>query len=86
NVDIDEEFALISGVIPSRYVRGRKLQFKIEIIDLINSSSLHLLRVKGSKSGFRNLVHVVSFVIKQEEMATNVRRSAAYNFVGERTS
>ncbi|GEQ67050.1 hypothetical protein JCM33374_g713 [Metschnikowia sp. JCM 33374] len=86
NVDIDEEFALISGVIPSRYVRGRKLHFKIEIIDLMRSSSLHLFRVKGSKSGFRNLFDVVSFVIKQEEEANNVRTSTAYNFTGGRAA
>ncbi|KAM3122273.1 hypothetical protein CJJ07_001593 [Candidozyma auris] len=69
NVDVDEEFALISGVVPSRYARGRKLHFKIEVIDLVNSSSLHLQKVKGSKTGFRNLVQVVDFVIKSEEDA-----------------
>lgn len=82
NVDIDEEFALISGTIPSRFVKGRKLHFKIEIIDLVNMSSLHLLKIKGSRSGFSNLVDVVSFVIKQEEEANNMRKSAAYNFSG----
>lgn len=86
NVDIDEEFALISGVIPSKFVGGRKLHFKIEIIDLVNSSSLHLVRLKGSKSGFRSLVDVVSFVVKQEEEANNVRKSAAYAFVGEKVA
>ncbi|OBA23387.1 Pkinase-domain-containing protein [Metschnikowia bicuspidata var. bicuspidata NRRL YB-4993] len=84
NVDIDEEFALICGSIPSRFVRGRKLHFKMEIIDLVDLSSLHLLRVKGSKSGFSNLVDVVTFVIKQEEEATNVRKSTAYAFVGQK--
>lgn len=70
NVDIDDEFALINGVVPSRFARGRKLVFKIEVIDLVNSSSLHLLKVKGSKTGFKNLVDVVDFVIKKEEETT----------------
>ncbi|PSK39717.1 hypothetical protein C7M61_001522 [Candidozyma pseudohaemuli] len=70
NVEIDDEFALISGVVPSRFARGRKLVFKIEVIDLVNSSSLHLLKVKGSKTGFKNLVDVVDFVIKKEEETT----------------
>lgn len=86
NVDIDEEFALISGTIPLRFVKGRKLHFRIEIIDLVNSSSLHLLKVKGSSSGFQNLLDVVSFVIKQEEEANNIRKSTAYNFVGMKMS
>ncbi|WPK24617.1 hypothetical protein PUMCH_001896 [Australozyma saopauloensis] len=74
-VNIDEEFALISGVIPSKYVRGRKLHFKIEIIDLSNSSSLHLLKIKGSPKGFQNLVNVVTFIIQQEEAAADHRMS-----------
>lgn len=74
-VNIDEEFALISGVIPSRFVKGRKLHFKIEIIDLSNSSSLHLLKIKGSPQGFENLMQVVTFVIRQEEAAANNRKS-----------
>lgn len=81
-VDIDEEFALISGVIPSKFARGRKLHFKIEIIDLVNSSSLHLLKTRGSRTGFKNLVKVVLFVVKQEEEASNVRRESGYNFTG----
>lgn len=84
NVDVDEEFALISGIVPTRFARGRKLHFKIEIIDLINSSSLHLLKIKGSRTGFKNLVGVVTFVVKQEEEATNNRKSKAYNFSGFR--
>lgn len=67
NVDIDDEFALISGVVPSRFARGRKLVFRIEVIDLVNTSSLHLIKTKGSKTGFKNLVDVVGFVIKREE-------------------
>lgn len=74
-VNIDEEFALISGVVPSKYVRGRSLHFKIEIIDLSNSSSLHLLKIKGSPSGFQNLMQVVTFIIRQEEAAANHRLS-----------
>lgn len=84
NVEIDEEFSLISGVVPSRYARGRKLYFKIEIIDLVASSSLHLLKIKGSKTGFQNLVRVVAHVIKQQEEATDVRRSTSYKFSGHR--
>lgn len=82
HVDIDEEFLLISGVIPSRYMGGRKLQFKLEIIDLVNSLTLHLLRVKGLARGFRNLVRVVSYVVQQEEEANNVRNLVAYKFSG----
>lgn len=67
NVEIDDEFALISGVVPSRFARGRKLVFKIEVIDLVNTSSLHLIKTKGSRTGFKNLVDVVNFVIKREE-------------------
>lgn len=74
-VAIDEEFALISGVIPLKYLRGRKLHFKIEIIDLSDSSSLHLLKIKGSPKGFQNLMDVVTFIIKQEEAAADNRKS-----------
>lgn len=81
-VDIDEEFALINGVIPSKFARGRKLHFKIEIIDLVNTASLHLLKIKGSRTGFKNLVEVVQFVVKQEEEASNVRRESGYKFSG----
>lgn len=84
HVEIDEEFALISGVIPSKFARGRKLHFKIEIIDLVNSSSLHLLKIKGSRTGFKNLIEVVSFVIKQEEEANDLRRSSGYKFDGHK--
>ena len=35
-VTIDEEFGLITGVIPSKFSSGRKLKLKIEVIDLIN--------------------------------------------------
>lgn len=83
-VDIDEEFALINGVIPSKFARGRKLHFKIEIIDLVNTSSLHLLKIKGSRTGFKNLVDVVQFVVRQEEEASDVRRKSGYNFSGYR--
>lgn len=74
-VNIDEEFALLSGVIPSKYLRGRKLHFKIEIIDLSNSSSLHLLKIKGSPKGFQKLMDVVTFIIRQEEAAADHRKS-----------
>lgn len=86
NVEIDEEFALISGVVPTRFARGRKLHFKIEIIDLVTTSSLHVLKIKGSRTGFRNLVQVVTHVVKQEEDATSVRRSTIYKFSGRKSS
>lgn len=86
NVDIDEEFALISGVVPSRFARGRKLHFKIEIIDLVTTSTLHVIKIKGSRTGFRNLVQVVKHVVKQEEEASNVRNSTIYNFNGRKSS
>jgi serine/threonine-protein kinase HSL1 (negative regulator of Swe1 kinase) len=82
NVDVDEEFGLISGVIPSKFAHGRKLKFKFEIIDLINSSSLHLIKVKGNDKGFKSLINSVNFVIKHEEEATNKRKSNLYQFSG----
>lgn len=85
NVDVDEEFGLISGVVPSRYARGRKLHFKIEIIDLVTASSLHLLKIKGSRTGFGNLVKVVQHVVKQEEEALSSRNSGPYKFHGHKS-
>lgn len=82
NVEIDEEFALISGVVPTRYARGRKLHFKIEVMDHVTTSSLHVLKIKGSRTGFRNLAEVVNYVVKQEEEATSIRKSTAYKFSG----
>ena len=82
NVDVDEEFGLISGVIPSKFAHGRKLKFKFEIIDLINTSSLHLIKVKGNDKGFKSLINSVNFVIKHEEEATNKRKSNLYQFSG----
>ena len=73
-VTIDEEFGLITGVIPSKFSSGRKLKFKIEVIDLINSSTLHLIRIKGNDKGFQNLVNIVTYIIKQEEQANNSTR------------
>ncbi|KAK6461550.1 hypothetical protein DFJ63DRAFT_297724 [Scheffersomyces coipomensis] len=81
-VDIDDEFGFITGTIPSKFAHGRKLKFKIEIIDLINSSSLHIIKVKGTNKGFKNLINIVTFIIKQEEQATNNRKSNAYKFSG----
>lgn len=72
SVEIDEEFGLFSGVIPSKLGHGKKLKFKIETIDLINSSSLHLMKVKGSEKGFRNLESIIGFIVRNEE---NVRLS-----------
>lgn len=73
-VEVDEEFALISGTVPSRFARGRKLCFKIEITDLVNSSSLNILKVKGSRKGFKNFIEIVMAVIRQEEEAIQLRR------------
>lgn len=73
-VDIDEEFGLISGVIPSKFANGRKLKFKIEVIDLINSSSLHVIKMKGNDKGFQSLVNIVTFIIKKEEQDKISRR------------
>ncbi|KAK6457027.1 uncharacterized protein RJT20DRAFT_36625 [Scheffersomyces xylosifermentans] len=74
-VDIDEEFGLITGVIPAKFAHGRKLKFKMEIIDLINTSSMHLIKIKGNEKGFSSLINIISFIIKQEEEATNKRRT-----------
>lgn len=70
-VDIDEDFGMISGVIPARYSGGRRLKFKIEIINLKNSSSLHLSKSKGTDKGFKNLTNTVKFIISKEEQNIN---------------
>ncbi|CUM63170.1 uncharacterized protein PRCAT00000738001 [Priceomyces carsonii] len=77
-VDIDEEFGLINGAIPSRFSYGRKLRFKIEIIDLQDSSSLYITKLRGSDRGFRNLVNIVKLVTKQEEAANRTSRYSTY--------
>lgn len=79
NVDFDEEFGLINGVIPSKFAHGKKLKFRIEIIDLINSSSLQLMKIKGNEKGFKGFVDIVSFVIKQEE---EVLKGRGFQFLG----
>lgn len=65
--DIDEEFGIIEGTIPSKFANGRKLKFKIEIIDMIDKSSLHLIKVKGGSKGFKNLINIVTFIIREHE-------------------
>lgn len=65
--DIDEEFGIIDGVIPANFGNGRKLKFKIEIVDLIDKSCLHLIKVRGSSKSFNNLIDIVSFIIKRNE-------------------
>lgn len=70
-VDIDEDFGMISGVIPARYSGGRRLKFKIEIINLKNSSSLHLSKLKGTDKGFKNLTNTVKFIVSKEEQNIN---------------
>ncbi|RLV91705.1 Serine/threonine-protein kinase HSL1 [Spathaspora sp. JA1] len=75
-VTIDEEFGLISGVIPSKYASGRKLKFTIEVISLKDCSSLHIIRTKGNDKGFSNFVNIVTFVIRQEEFMNRKRMSS----------
>ena len=53
-------------MIPSKFANGRKLKFKIEVIDLINSSSLHVIKMKGNDKGFQSLVNIVTFIIKKK--------------------
>lgn len=67
NVGIDEEFGLITGTIPKKFAHGKKLKFRIEVIDLITTSSLHLMRMSGNEKGFDNLVKIVTYIIKKEE-------------------
>ena len=69
NFEIDEEFGLIDGIIPGKFANGRKLKFRIEIIDMVRNSSLHLIKIKGSQKGFNNLKNIVQFIIRQEEDA-----------------
>lgn len=66
-IELDEEFGLINGSIPAKYAHGKKLRFKIEIIDLVDTLSLHLHRIKGNQRGFENMTNVVTFVIQHEE-------------------
>jgi serine/threonine-protein kinase HSL1 (negative regulator of Swe1 kinase) len=66
-VIMDEEFGLITGEIPAKFAGGRKLKFKMEIIDLIDSSTLHLHKLKGGDKGFQNFTKVVTYIIQQEE-------------------
>lgn len=66
-VEIDEEFGLITGEIPAKFASGRKLKFKMEIINLIVSSSLHLHKLRGSEKGFHNFSKIVEYIIQQEE-------------------
>lgn len=70
-VDIDEDFGMISGVIPAKYSGGRRLKFKIEIVNLKNSSSLHLSKIKGTDKGFKNLANIVKFIVSKEEQNMN---------------
>ncbi|CUM46661.1 uncharacterized protein AC631_02895 [Debaryomyces fabryi] len=70
-VDIDEDFGMISGVIPAKYSGGRRLKFKIEIINLKNTSSLHLSKIKGTDKGFKNLANIVKFIVSKEEQNMN---------------
>lgn len=70
-VDIDEDFGLINGVIPAKYAGGRRLKFRIEIIALKGSSSLHLCKLKGTDKGFKNLTNIVKFIVSKEEQNIN---------------
>ncbi|CAK7895889.1 serine/threonine-protein kinase Hsl1p [[Candida] anglica] len=79
----DDEFGIITGSIPAKFANGRRLKFKMEIIDLINSSSLHIFREKGSEKGFKTFTNVVEFIIHQEEQAQTRRRPHTdYSFSG----
>ena len=73
NVGIDEEFGLITGTIPKKFAHGKKLKFRIEVIDLITTSSLHLMRMSGNEKGFENLVKIVTYIIKKEEQHRGMR-------------
>ncbi|EGW32252.1 uncharacterized protein SPAPADRAFT_50820 [Spathaspora passalidarum NRRL Y-27907] len=75
-VTIDEEFGMISGVIPAKYSSGRKLKFTIEVITFAQSSSLHIIKIKGNDKGFQNFVNIVTFVIRQEEFMNRKRMSS----------
>lgn len=61
--DIDDEFGLVEGIIPAQFGNGRKLKFKIEVIDLVDKSCLNLVKVKGSGKSFKNLIKIVQFVV-----------------------
>ncbi len=74
-VVFDEEFGMFSGAIPTKFAGGRKLRFRIEVIDLVNSSSLHVIREKGSERAFRTFVKVVEYTIRQEEQAVGRRNT-----------
>lgn len=74
-VVFDEEFGMFSGAIPTKFAGGRKLRFRIEVIDLVSSSSLHVIREKGSERAFRTFVKVVEYTIRQEEQAVGRRNT-----------
>ncbi|KAI5967184.1 HSL1 [Candida margitis] len=70
-VGIDEEFGLITGTVPKKFAHGKKLKFRIEVVDLTTSSSLHVMRMSGNEKGFENLVKIVTYIIKKEEQKTS---------------
>lgn len=69
-VDIDEEFCVITGVIPSHSAFGRNLKFKIDVLDLINSSVVHVSKVKGSSKSFDTLYNILAYLVKKAEIET----------------
>ena len=83
-VNIDEEFGLINGTIPAKFTGGRKLKFRIEIMDLVNASSLHVENLRGPTRSFKNLVNIIKFIVEQEEQAYD--RQNGYEFSGNRVS
>lgn len=83
-VNIDEEFGLINGTIPAKFTGGRKLKFRIEIMDLVNASSLHVENLRGPTRSFKNLVNIIKFIVEQEEQAND--RQDGYEFSGNRVS
>lgn len=83
-VSIDEEFGLINGSIPAKFTGGRKLKFRIEIMDLVNAASLHVENLRGPTRSFKNLVNIIRFIVEQEEQAFD--RQDGYEFSGNRMS
>ncbi|KAG7194161.1 uncharacterized protein KQ657_004869 [Scheffersomyces spartinae] len=69
-VDIDEEFCVITGVIPSLSAFGRNLKFKIDVLDLINSCVVHVFKVKGSSKSFDTLYNILAYLVKKAEIDT----------------
>lgn len=82
-VEIDDEFGLITGEIPSNLLQAsKKLIFRIEIIDSIDKSSLQLMKLKGNSKSFKKLIDIVQCIVAQEEKSNTQRKSTSYAFSG----